>query len=81
MRVIATDTFWKEYAKIADEKTRRRIFACMKKLERIPFAGKPLRHGLKSYRSVRIPPFRLIYRIEEENILVCSFGHRDDVYL
>ena len=52
----------------------------MMKLMDHPEAGKPLKYELKGKRSLRVPPFRIIYSIDGENIDIITFGHRDDVY-
>ena len=44
--------------------------------------GKPLRRSLKGYRSLRVGDYRVVYRIEEENMLVKIFviRHRSVAY-
>lgn len=80
MDIIFSDEFRDEFRKIKDKTTRIRIIKQIKKLELIPEAGKPLQHNLKNHRSLKIPPFRLIYRIEQDKILINCFDHRKDVY-
>lgn len=80
MDIIFSDEFRDEFRKIKDKTTRIRIIKQIKKLELIPEADKPLQHNLKNHRSLKIPPFRLIYRIEQDKILINCFDHRKDVY-
>ena len=52
--------------------------------ERIAIApeklGKPLRHNLKGYRRLRVGDWRIVYRIEGENVIVSAIALRRDVY-
>ena len=59
---------------------RIKVINHLKKLEQLPESGKPLQHNLKGHRSIRIPPFRIIYRIEQDKIIINCFDHRKDVY-
>ena len=80
MEIIFSDEFRKEFKKVKDKTTRLRIIKQLKKLSQSPEAGKPLKYDLKNHRSVRIPPFRIIYRLEKEKIVINCFDHRKDVY-
>ena len=80
MQIIFSEEFKKDFKKIKDSNTRLRIIKQLKKLELLPEAGKPLKYELKNYRSLRVPPFRIIYRIEENLIIINCFDHRKDVY-
>lgn len=80
MDIIFSEEFKKEYQKIRDERTRLRIIKIVKKIAKDPTIGKPLKHELKNHRSARITPFRLIYRIERNTLIVNWFEHRKTVY-
>ena len=80
MQIIFSEEFKREFKKIKDKSIRMRIINYLKKLERLPESGKPLQYNLKGHRSIRIPPFRIIYRIEQEKIIINCFDHRKDVY-
>jgi len=80
MEIIFSEEFSKEFRKIKDKPTRLRIIKQVKKLIEMPNAGKPLQYELKNHRSIRIPPFRIIYRLEGENIIINCFDHRKEVY-
>ena len=80
MEIIFSDEFKKDFQKIRDKSTRLKVIGQLKKLSRLPESGKPLKHGLKGHRSIRIPPFRIIYRIEKERIIINCFDHRKEVY-
>lgn len=80
MQIIFSEEFKKEFRKIKNKDTRLKIIKQLKKLEKSPKSGKPLRHNLKSHRTIRIAPFRIIYRIEKNSLIVNCFDHRNDVY-
>jgi mRNA interferase RelE/StbE len=42
--------------------------------------GKPLRHTLSGYRRLRAGDWRIIYKIENDNVKILKIGHRKDVY-
>ena len=44
--------------------------------------GKPLRYSLKGHRRIRVSDYRVVYRIEPENLTVTivAIKHRKDVY-
>jgi mRNA interferase RelE/StbE len=55
--------------------------AIEKKLTRNPETfGKPLRRSWKGYRRLRVGDYRVIFRIEEQRVLIFCIGHRKDVY-
>jgi addiction module RelE/StbE family toxin len=80
MQIIFSPEFKKEFKKIKDAKTRLKIIKQIKKLKDNPEAGKPLQYELKNHRSLRVHPFRLIYRIEANKIIINCFDHRKEVY-
>ncbi len=80
MEIIFSEDFKKDFKKIKDKQTRLKLIKHIKKLGELPKSGKPLKYELKNHRSVRIPPFRVIYRIEKDKIIVNCFDHRRDVY-
>jgi addiction module RelE/StbE family toxin len=80
MEIIFSEEFQKDFSKIKDKSTRIKIIKHLKKLEQLPESGKPLQYELKGHRSVRVPPFRIIYRIESNKIIINCFDHRKDVY-
>lgn len=80
MEIIFSDDFKKEFKKIKDKDTRLKIIKQLKKLSDQAKAGKPLKYEQKNHRSLRIPPYRIIYRLEQEKIVINCFDHRKDVY-
>lgn len=80
MQIIFSEEFRKDFKKIKEKSTRIRIINHLKKLEQLPESGKPLIYNLKGHRSIRVTPFRIIYRIEMDKIIINCFDHRKDVY-
>ena len=80
MEIIFSDEFQAEFKRIKDKATLLRLIKHIRKLSELPESGKPLQHNLKNHRSVRMPPFRIIYRIEGETVIIVSFDNRDVAY-
>lgn len=80
MEIIFSDDFKKDFKKIKNKEIRLKIIKQIKKLSKLPESGKPLKNKLKNHRSLKISPFRIIYRIENKKIIINCFDHRKDVY-
>lgn len=65
-----------------DKTTKKRISrAITTKLITEPYRfGKPLQYSLKGARTLRVGDFRVIYQIQDEEILVLAIVHRRDNY-
>ena len=67
MKVIYTEEFKRDARKVKDKKIQDRIKKMVKKIKKgNPEVGKPLRYDLSGLRSIKIPPFRLLYEIRAE---------------
>lgn len=42
--------------------------------------GEPLKRGLYGYRKLRVGDYRIIYKVDKENIAILKIGHRKEVY-
>ena len=42
--------------------------------------GAPLKRSLQGYRKLRVGDYRVIFRLEQEKIMVLKIGHRKEVY-
>ena len=80
MEVSFSKEFKREYNKIKDKLTRERIIKAIQKVADSPISGKPLRYSFKGHRCLRVPPYRIIYRLEGNRILVNYFDHRGKAY-
>lgn len=80
MEIIFSENFKKEFKKIKDKETRLKIIKQIKKLSKQEKIGKPLKYNLKNHRSIKIPPYIIIYRLEQEKIIINCFTHRKNAY-
>lgn len=71
-----------DIASISKTAQRRVKKAIEEKLTTKPeLFGKPLRHSLLGFRSLRVGDYRVVYLIEnEKEIFVVLVAHRKDVY-
>jgi len=78
--VVTTEEYEKDTKHIKDGETKERIKKQIRKIIENPDIGKSLTHDLKGERSVHIQPFRLIYAIDNDKIILLRFEHRKEVY-
>jgi len=64
------------------EKAAAAVVESFHAIARDPRQGKPLRFELEGLWSARRGPYRVIYRIDEDQrvVTVVALGHRADVY-
>ncbi len=79
-RIVYTSKFEHEVKKVVDKKVKERLEKNISKIMENPEIGKPLSYTLKGERTVRIPPFRLIYSINGNSLVLLRFEHRSGVY-
>jgi addiction module RelE/StbE family toxin len=65
MEIIFSDEFKKDFKKIKNKSLLLNLLKHIQKLSEFPESGKPLKYELKNHRSIRIKPFRIIYRLEK----------------
>ena len=80
-----TQTFEKqiERMKKKDKTLMEEVMKKVEKLQKMPYAGKPLKYRLVPYRSVRVKgKYRLVYKVneEEKEVTLVAFGHREEIY-
>jgi len=80
MKVIYTEEFKRDVGKVKDEKIQDRIKKVVQKIKDNPEIGKPLRYDLFGLRSVKIPPFRILYEFREDLVILHKFEHKKVVY-
>lgn len=80
MKLIYTEEFKGDLRKIKDAKIQTRIKKLIQKIIDNPEVGKPLKYELFSLRSVRIPPFRILYELKGDMMILHKFEHRKKVY-
>ena len=80
MTAVFTDAFERSVKKIKDASIKERVKDQVKEIISRPDIGKPLRFQRKGERSVRVPPFRIIYAVEGNTVYFLDFDKRDKVY-
>ncbi len=77
-KVTRSPTFIKQTKRLDKELLHRLRKQILKVIER-PEIGKPLKYR-RGERSLRIKPFRLIYAVRDEELILLKFDHRKRVY-
>ena len=81
VRIIrVTERFKKEVSKIKDGKLKEKLGKKIEKIKLNPNFGKPLRYGLRGEWSIYIKPYRLIYKVVGDRLILLRFEHRGKVY-
>ncbi|HIH24891.1 TPA: type II toxin-antitoxin system RelE/ParE family toxin [Candidatus Woesearchaeota archaeon] len=57
-----------------------RLEKLIERLQELPESGNPLQHDMRGLRSARLPPFRVIYRLENDKIIFLVLEHRSRAY-
>ncbi len=80
-RVIVPKKVRRGLAKI-DNRYRQRILAVLTILANEPYRGKQLRGGHAGEWSYRVWPYRILYRIKKQEliVLVVPIGHQQRIY-
>lgn len=80
-RLVVSKSAQKELNKI-DSRYHLRILATLEAIASDPFSGKRLEGEHKGEWSVRVWPYRVIYRIHKYEliVLVVTISHRQGVY-
>lgn len=78
--IVWTQRFEQEFKKIKDRATQDKIEKQIMKIKNNPSFGKPLRYNLKGERTVYVKPYRLIYAVEGNRLILLSFEHRNHIY-
>ncbi len=78
--IVPTDSFKNDIRKIRDKGLKGRLQKQIEKVTENPSFGKPLRYGLTGEWSVRVKPYRLIYKVEGDKLILLRFEHRKEVY-
>ena len=80
MRIIYTHEFRRDIRKVRDKAMQDKIKKIIEKIIDNPYLGKPLKYELEGLRSVRVPPFRILYEHTGDCLILHTFEHRDTVY-
>ncbi len=78
--IVYTSKFEHDVKRIKDKSVKDRLEKNIRKIVENPEIGKPLSYVLNGERTVRIPPFGLIYAINENTLILLRFENRSSVY-
>ena len=78
--IVYTEKFERDARRIRDGLIKEKLRKQIEKVVDDPETGKPLRYGLKGEWTVRIPPYRLIYTVQGNRLILLRFEHRKGVY-
>jgi len=78
--IVYTQKFERDVRKIRDSLLKERLKKQVRNVAENPEIGKPLRYGLKGEWTVRVKPYRLIYAVQGEKLILLRFEHRREVY-
>ena len=79
LRIFPSDVFVKQIKRL-DNFQKEKLEKQIKKILANPFTGKPLKYK-KSERSLYVKPFRLVYSLRKDEIILLKFEHRKSVYI
>jgi len=80
LRLILSKRFQKDLKKVKDKKLQERVKKIVSKIMETPGAGKHLRYNFKGCQSLRIRPFRIIYKVRDDCLYFVKLEHRDEAY-
>jgi mRNA-degrading endonuclease RelE of RelBE toxin-antitoxin system len=78
--IVYTQKFERDVKKLRDGLMKERLEKQIRKIVEDPEAGKPLRYGLEGEWTVRIPPYRLIYAVQGDRLILLRFEPRKEAY-
>ena len=78
--IVYTQKFERDVRKLRGGLMKEKLEKQIRKIAENPEVGKPLRYGLKGEWTVRIAPYRLIYAVQGDRLLLLRFEHRKTVY-
>ena len=78
VRIVPSKEFVKDIKKI-DSFMRDKLEKQIKKIIENPSVGKPLRYA-RGERTLYVKPFRIIYALRGNDLILLKFEHRKSVY-
>ncbi|QRF76482.1 addiction module toxin component, YafQ family [Thermoplasmatales archaeon] len=78
--IVYTSKFEHDVKKVKDKSFKEKIQKQIIKILENPEIGKPLRYALKGERTVRVSPYRIIYAVQRNKLILLRFEHRKEVY-
>lgn len=78
--IVTTEKFEKDVRKIKDKALKGKLEKQIRKVVENPDFGKPLRYDLRGEWTIYVKPYRLIYKVEGDKLILLRFEHRKEVY-
>lgn len=78
--IVYTDKFERDVRKIKDSLVKEKLEKQIRRIAENPESGKPLRYGLKGEWTIHVRPYRLIYAVQGDRLVLLRFEHRKNVY-
>lgn len=78
--IVWTQKFEHDFKKIRNRATQSKPEKQIRKIAEDPSFGKPLGYGLRGEWTIRVKPFRLIYKVEGDKLILLRFEHRKETY-
>jgi len=78
--VYVTKKFEQNIKSVKDKSILKKLKTQIEKIRDEPETGKPLRHMLKGERTIYVKPYRLIYSVDDDTLILLRFMHRKKVY-
>ena len=78
--IVLTQKYEKDIKHIKEQDTKEKIKKQIQKIIENPEIGRPLQYSLKGERTIYIKPYRLIYAVEGNTLILLRFEHRKEVY-
>ena len=74
--IVPIYKFERDVKKIRDKALKEKLQKQIDKIAENRSLGKPLRYGLKGEWSSYVKPYRLIYKVEGDKLILLRFEHR-----
>jgi len=79
-RLTWTQKYENDVKKTKDKSIKNRLEKQIRKIISNPNFGKPLSYSLKGERTIYVKPYRLIFTVKRNTLLLLRFEHRGKVY-
>ena len=78
--IVYASKFERDVKKIKDNALKEKDEKQIRKIIENPDFGRPLRYGLKGEWTIYVKPYRLIYALQGDRLILLRFEHRKNVY-
>jgi mRNA-degrading endonuclease RelE of RelBE toxin-antitoxin system len=78
--IVYTEKFEHDVRRLRDGLLKEKLEKQIRKIAENPEFGKPLRYGLKGEWTIRVKPYRLIYAVQGDRLILLRFEHRKGAY-